>query len=100
MAVLVGPAATLGNINEVYEAILAELAAHETCEVDCTSLTSVDLTFLQLLVATSKLADREGKTVSLTKPAPEVAALMERAGLGGLGAWSGHTSCISGATGQ
>ncbi|MGV3512900.1 MAG: STAS domain-containing protein [Novosphingobium sp.] len=100
MAVLVGPAATLGNINQVHEAILAELAAHETCEVDCSNLTDVDLTFLQLLTATFKLADREGKAVSLSRPVPEVVALMERAGLDVLGAWSSQPSCTSGETRQ
>jgi len=88
MPVTVGPTVNLANVAEVREAILDALHADDACALDCSSLTDVDLTFLQLLTSTFKLGDRLGKSITLPQTAaPAVAALMERAGFGSPEDW-------------
>ncbi|MBB4613395.1 STAS domain-containing protein [Novosphingobium taihuense] len=101
MAMSVGPTANLGNISQVCAAILENLATDDASTLDCSSLTDVDLTFLQVLAATAKFAERDGKSVSLLQPAePAMAALIDRAGFDGLDGFPWNSPSIAGATGQ
>lgn len=101
MAIVVGPTANLGNIGQVCAGILDGIADVDGCTLDLSSLTEIDLTFLQVLTATSRLAERDGKSVALLQPAgPAMAALMERAGFGESEGWSWKNPCTAGATGK
>lgn len=100
MAVILGPTANVANIGQFRAAILAELAAEAECVVDCEGLAELDLTFVQLLVSASRLAMREGKSITLVHPPATMAALMERAGFSDRDGWSLHNPCTSGAAVQ
>lgn len=100
MAVILGPTANMATIGQHRAAILAELATEAECVVDCQGLADLDLTFIQLLASASKLAMREGKSITLLHPPAAMAALMDRAGFTDPDAWSLRTPCTDGAAVQ
>lgn len=84
MGVSVGHAATLRTIDAIREAVLEELRFHSSVEIDCSKIEEADLSLLQLIEATRKLAARERKDVTLAPDiSPAFAALVARAGFGG-----------------
>lgn len=100
MALAAGPTANLGNIREVTEAILEALAGSEACSLDLSQTSEADLTLLQVLAASAKLAERDSKFFTLCEPPSDsVIALMERAGFANLPGWHDN-SCNAGAAGQ
>lgn len=100
MALVIGPTASLGNIRQVTEAILDALAKSDACSLDLSQAGEADLTLLEVLAATVKMAERDSKSLNLCKPPSDaVIALMERAGFANLPGWQDN-SCNAGAAGQ
>lgn len=102
MAFAAGPTANLGNIREVSETILGCLGDNDndTVALDLSLTGEVDLTLLQVMAATAKLAERDGKTLNMLQPpSAAIIALMERAGFESLLGWQDN-SCNAGAAGQ
>lgn len=100
MAFVAGPTANLGNIREVSETILGCLGDNYTVGLDLSMTGEVDLTLLQVMAATAKLAERDGKTLTMLQPpSAAIIALMERAGFESLPGWQDN-SCNAGAAGQ
>jgi anti-anti-sigma regulatory factor len=84
MAVSTGTIADLRTAEELREAILAELRIHDVVEIDCSEVIEADLSLLQLLAATRRLALREGKDARVAPPvSPALGALAQRAGFAG-----------------
>lgn len=100
MAVVIGPIANLGNIREITEAILEASASSDVCSLDLSQADEADLTLLQVLAATAKMAERDSKSLTHSQPPSEaVIALMERAGFANLPGWQDNF-CNAGAAGQ
>lgn len=100
MALVIGPTANLGTIRQVTEAILESLVGSDACSLDLSQVGEADLTLLQILAATVKMAERDNKSLNLCQPPNDaVIALMERAGFANLPGWQDN-SCNAGVTGQ
>ena len=62
-------AATIRHAEEFAERLKQALDSADRVEVDCTGVTEVDITFMQLLLSACKSAGARGQTVSLSTPA-------------------------------
>ena len=62
-------AATIRHAEDIAERLKQALESSDHVEVDCTGVTEVDFTFMQLLLAARKSAETGGKTLSLSAPA-------------------------------
>ena len=60
---------TLRSSAEVRDALLAQLRPGQSLTLDCDALVEADLSFVQLVLALRKSADRLGMRVSLKEPA-------------------------------
>lgn len=101
MTIPIGTITNLSTAPDIREAILDDLKIHSSIEIDCASVVEADLTFLQILVAAHKFAERESKTISILPAAdPAIASLIERAGLTGPLAAFCTNLCATGATEQ
>ncbi|WP_211257956.1 STAS domain-containing protein [Novosphingobium subterraneum] len=101
MTIPIGTIANLSTAPDIREAILDELKIHSSIEIDCSSVVEADLTFLQILAAARKFAQRESKSISIVPAAdPAVAGLIERAGLAGPISAICENLCATGATEQ
>jgi ABC-type transporter Mla MlaB component len=65
---LVGPL-TVRNIEEVRARLLEAAGQHRDVIIDCTLVTAIDLSFIQLVLAARRSAIAAGRTVSLSHPA-------------------------------
>jgi ABC-type transporter Mla MlaB component len=86
---------TVRTIATVRSTLLEFLAAHPSVQVDCTAATSVDLSFIQLLLAARQSAQTVGKELKLiVPPGSTMHAALEQGGfLPPVGAdpfWSGE----------
>jgi len=61
-------AATIRHADEIAERLRQAFASSDRIEIDCTQVTEVDVTFLQLLIAAVKSAEASGKVLSLSAP--------------------------------
>lgn len=72
---------TLRSIEELRGQLLDTFASDAAIELDASATAEIDLSFIQLLEAARVYAERDGKSIRLSKPAhPALAALLERAG--------------------
>jgi ABC-type transporter Mla MlaB component len=62
-------AQTVRTIDAAHRDLVAALAEHATVTVDCSAVTEVDLSLIQLLLAARASARLAGKTLGLTAPA-------------------------------
>ena len=62
-------AQTVRTIDAAHRDLVAALAEHATVTVDCSAVTEVDLSLIQLLLAARVSARLAGKTLGLTAPA-------------------------------
>lgn len=75
---------TLAEAEQTRESVMAALSMDDvrTILLDCTSIDELDISFLQLLLATRKTGQARGIAVSLTAPAADTLAdTLARAGL-------------------
>jgi len=68
---------TIRHVEETAERLRQALASSDRIEVDCSALTEVDFSFIQLIIAAQKSAATAGKTLTMSAPAqgPLLAAL-------------------------
>jgi anti-anti-sigma regulatory factor len=75
-------AVTIRDMPLLHARLRDALAAHPTVTIDCTAVTDVDLTFLQLVLSARKSAGAAGKSVAIIPPKGEVLTdILMRAGL-------------------
>nr|WP_241736064.1 STAS domain-containing protein [Caulobacter sp. RHG1] len=67
--VLVLENATISNIAVTYEIIASTIAHNEDVAIDVSSLSEVDLTFVQLIESARRAAAERGRTIRLRTPA-------------------------------
>ncbi len=67
--VLVLENATISNIAVTYEIIASTIAHNEDVTIDVSSLSEVDLTFVQLIESARRAAAERGRTIRLRTPA-------------------------------
>ncbi len=60
---------TIRTVSEAAERLRAALAAGTAVEICCAGITDVDLSFLQVVLATRKSAERDGRAVMLAASA-------------------------------
>jgi len=60
---------TVRTIKTVHDTLLKALAGNHAVQVDCTAADSVDLSFIQLLLAARRSAHEAGKQLTLAAPA-------------------------------
>ncbi len=86
---LAGPM-TIRQADDVATTLMDALTQSSAIELDFSGVSSVDLTFIQLLVAAAKSAEADGKTLTLQAPAP--ACLVQACELVGIqpGRWTNH----------
>jgi ABC-type transporter Mla MlaB component len=78
---LVGPQ-TIREIEQTRSAFIAAIHGSHAVTIDCTSVTDVDMTFVQLLISTRKTAISARKTLSFSSPPPNsLLDALTRAGL-------------------
>lgn len=81
MVVTIGATATMRAIEDLRDAVLDGLRAHNALELDCSAIVDADLSLLQLLDSARKFAARDGRSLSLTGPvSPALGALARRSG--------------------
>lgn len=69
--VLEGPL-TVRTIASIRDSLLDAMASHDAVELDCAAAVSVDLSFVQLLLAARRSARQGGKQLRLAAPAEGV----------------------------
>jgi anti-anti-sigma regulatory factor len=79
---------TLIRAGELRDALLGELAAGDSVEIDLAKVESVDLSVMQILCAAHQSARRQGKVLHLVNALPE--SLLRLVDEGG---FSGHIGC-------
>jgi ABC-type transporter Mla MlaB component len=83
MVVNLGPSLTLANVNDVKEALLDSLSAGDAVALDGSTLNEVDVSGLQLLCATQRMASSQKKRVTFTGPVgPGLMLARNNAGFG------------------
>lgn len=65
---LEGPS-TVRNAEAVHSQLTGFLKRRRNIEIDCSQVTEIDLTFVQLLIAARKTAHQMGKTLVMSEPA-------------------------------
>lgn len=68
-AVLVPEIATISNIAVIREIIVSTITHNEDATIDVSSLSEVDLTFVQLIESARRAAADRGRTIRLRAPA-------------------------------
>lgn len=82
MVLALGECANLQGIDGIRTRLLEAFDAHGQIELDMSGVGDADLSFLQVIEAARKLAEREGKCLSLAAPAStQLRALLGRAGM-------------------
>jgi anti-anti-sigma regulatory factor len=81
---------SIGQAEEVREALLAALAGGRDVEIDCSAAIEADLSFIQLIVSARLAAARRGVALRLKASADgPVAAALRMGGLDNDGFWAG-----------
>ena len=62
-------AATIRQADDIAERLKQALATSDRIEIDCTEVTEVDVTFMQLILSARKSAEAAGKALTLSAPA-------------------------------
>lgn len=62
---------TIRDIDVVREQILAGLGQNDRLEIDCTDVSEVDVSLIQLLLAAEISAAKAGKSLEIRRPYPE-----------------------------
>ena len=60
---------TIRNCTEARDRLLAALAESDAIDIDCRSVTEVDLSFVQIIFAARRSADATGRRLRLSAPA-------------------------------
>ena len=74
--------ATIRNAEEIRATLVDHLKNRNDVEIDCSGITEVDFSLVQILIAARKSAARDGKRVILTEPVK--GPLRDALSLGGL----------------
>lgn len=86
--------ATLRKADDIADRLKEALSAGDHIEIDCDGLEEVDVSFIQILIATRKSALASGKELTLTAPAQGcLLAALTAAGIGPAGSqgfWFGE----------
>jgi len=81
---------TIRTIADVRAALLEALAGHPAVQLDCTGAESVDLSFIQVVLAARLSAAQAGRQLALAAPADgALRAALEQGGLAADPFWSG-----------
>ena len=79
--VLVPAIVTTASVLPFAAELASQLERNDAIELDLTAVTDADVSFLQLVCAARRQAERDGKSLRLAMPVHDVlAALLERAG--------------------
>lgn len=81
---------TIRNIGAARDTLLGALAHSEAVEVDCSAADSIDLSFIQLLIAARLSASSSGRQFTLLRPIGEaLRAAVNQGGFTSDAFWSG-----------
>lgn len=85
--IVIGKKAKIAELGEIHARLVRALSDKIDIEINCAAIEEIDLSFIQLLIATQKAAAQSGATLRLSSPAPSaVMRLLERGGfISGLG---------------
>jgi anti-anti-sigma regulatory factor len=59
---------TTPRAEAIHSEVLAALTGHSSVTIDCANASDMDVAFIQILVAASRLAAQSGKTIALASP--------------------------------
>ncbi len=88
-------AQTVRCIQATYERLSAAIAQHPAVEIRCDGIVELDLSFIQLLVAAKRSAQKSGKSLRLAGPAAgKLRVALDRAGFLASAAQDSHQSTV------
>lgn len=78
---------TLANCEHAHHAVVDGLATADAVDIDCSDAAEIDLSFLQILFAAQREAEKSGKRIALAAPpSGPLAEALERCGFAPAGA--------------